>query len=114
LLFDLLPLQRILNDIENHGFITLTAAKPTDQIGVSNLPPSKVFEDNTAFITLATTDMQFKPHTKHISIKYHHFHEQARTGILEIVKVGTNKNLADIFTKPLGKRKFQYLHQQLL
>jgi hypothetical protein len=57
--------------------------------------------------------MQFKPRTKHISIKYHHFHDQIKNGTLEIVKVATNENLADIFTKPLGKQKFQYLRSML-
>ncbi len=87
----------------------LPSGPSKDQIGVITLPPSKVFEDNTACITLATTDMQFKLCTKHISIKYDHFHEQVKNGVLEIVKVDTHDNLADIFTKPLGKQKFQYL-----
>jgi len=84
---DLLPLRCILTDIEQLSFITLSTSNNIDIIGVPLLPPSKVFEDNNACIVLATTEMQFKPCTKHISIKYHHFHDQVKNGTLEIVKV---------------------------
>jgi hypothetical protein len=72
---DLLPLRRILADIEQFSFITLFPTKVVDHIVTPSLPPSKVFEDNNACIVLATTNMQFKPRTKHISIKNHHFHD---------------------------------------
>jgi hypothetical protein len=104
----LLPLRRILQDIKE-----LTNVSIIDRIGVSSLPPFKVFEDNNVCIVLATTEMQLKPRTKHISIKYHHFHYQVKNGTLEIVKVATNENITDIFTKPLGKQKFQHLRQSL-
>ena len=86
----------------------------TDCVHSPLLPPSRVFEDNNACIVLATTDQHFKPRTKHISLKFHHFQDQVRQGILEIVKVGTHDNLADIFTKPLGKVKFQHLRRLLM
>jgi hypothetical protein len=86
----------------------LTSLSTTDHVYASTLPPSKVFEDNNACIVLAMTDMQFKPHTKNISIIYHHFHDQVYNGTLEIIKVGTDENIADIFTKPLARHKFQH------
>jgi len=110
---DLLPLRCILTDIEQYSFIQLSQSPTSDMIHASSLPPSKKFEDNNAYIILATTDMQFKPRTKHISIKYHHFHDQIRNGNLEIIKVNTDENIADIFTKPLAKQKFQYLQKLL-
>jgi hypothetical protein len=96
---DLLPSRRILQGIEQHSFITLNSYTPSDTIQAPTLPPSKIFEgDNNACIVLATTDMQFKPPTKHISIKFHHFHDNVWNGTLEIIKIGTHENVADIFT----------------
>ncbi len=108
---DLLPLRHILMDTEHYSFIQLSQSQTSDVIHISNLPPSKIFKDKNACIVLATTDMQFKPRTKHISIKYHHFHNQIQNGNLEIIKVNTDENIADIFMKPPSKQKFQYLRK---
>jgi hypothetical protein len=45
-----------------------------------------IFEDNNACIVLATTETHFKPRTKHISLKFHHFHDHVRQGTVEIIK----------------------------
>jgi len=111
---DLIPLRRILSDIHASKFISVMATSFTDCVHSPLLPPSRVFEDNNACNVLATKDQHFKPRTKHISLKFHHFQDQVRQGILEIVKVGTHDNLADIFTKPLGKVKFQHLRWLLM
>jgi hypothetical protein len=78
------------------------------------MQPSKLYEDNTACIVLATSEANFKPRTKHTSLKYHHFHDQIKARHLQILKVGTDDNWADIFTKPLGKVKFQRLRFLLM
>jgi hypothetical protein len=114
---ELLPLRQILQDIMQHSFIKLPS--PThDSIATttfqSNLGPSLVFEDNSACIVLATKETQFKPRTKHISLKYHHFHDQIQNGNLKIIKVASSENWADIFTKPLGRIKFEYLRKCLM
>jgi len=114
---ELLPLRRVLLDLVTNSFISIPKTS-SDTISTqsfsSNLRPSQVFEDNTACITLATSDSTFKPCTKHISLKFHHFHDHIRNGSLRIVKVASNKNWADIFTKPLGKLKFEHLRKYLI
>jgi hypothetical protein len=102
---DLLPLRRILHDISTKSFISLQPTNPSCRMCPDNLPPSKVFEDNTACIVLATSDTHFKPCTKHISLKFHHFQDYVKNGIIHILKIGTSDNMADIFTKPLGRNK---------
>jgi hypothetical protein len=87
---------------------------PSDSIHSTVLPPSKIFEDNNTCIIIATTETQFKPRTKHISLKFHHFQDHVRNGILEIIKVDTDENLADIFTKPPGRLRFQHLRRLLM
>ena len=47
------------------------------------------------------------PRSKHIAIKYHHFKQAVYNGFVKIVKVNSEKQLADIFTKGLGTIKFQ-------
>ncbi len=111
---DILPLRRILHDIAQDSFISFPSGHSNSTITTSTLQPSKVYEDNNACIVLATTEPNFKPRTKHISLKYHHFHDQVRNGNLQIMKVSTDSNWADIFTKPLGKVKFQRLRLLLM
>jgi len=75
---ELLPLRRILHDMVTKTFIKLPTS-PNASIStstfVSTIHPSRVYEDNSACIVLATTESNFKPRTKHISLKYHHFHD---------------------------------------
>jgi hypothetical protein len=93
--WELLPLHQILADIDAHGFISLPE-QPTSTIRNGSLQPSCIYEDNAACIVLATTTMDFKPRTKHISIKWHHFRDQIQTGALILLKVDTDHNITDI------------------
>ena len=67
---------------------------------------STAFEDNNGALILATTK-KMTPRSKHIAIKYHHFKQAVYNGFVKIVKVNSEKQLADIFTKGLGTIKFQ-------
>lgn len=113
----LLPLRRILQHIVTHSFVSLSTTDP-DSIAnpsfKSVISPSRVYKDNTACIVLATMESSFKPRTKHISFKFHHFHDQIHNGSLLITKVESAQNWADIFTKPLGRIKFEHLRRLLL
>jgi hypothetical protein len=111
---ELLPLRRLLEDIGTFSFIKIPVTSSSSTINTVRLHPSQVYEDNTACIVLATTESNFKPRTKHISIKWHHFHDQVRNGNLQIVKVPSDNNWADIFTKPLTKAKFQKLRKMMM
>jgi hypothetical protein len=111
---ELLPLRHIVEDISMHCFVSLIPSMSQHVSSTYSLPPSKISEDNTACIVLATTETRFKPRTKHISPKYHHFHDQIQNGHLQIIKVDTHSNTADIFTKPLSKLKFKTLRKLLM
>jgi len=114
---EILPLRRILQDLLQYSFIAIPA-QSSDTVSSSffhsSLRPSQIFEDNNACIVLATSESNFKPRTKHISLKFHHFHDQIKNGSLQVIKVASTENLADIFTKPLGRTKFEYLRKLLL
>ncbi|GJW89452.1 retrovirus-related pol polyprotein from transposon TNT 1-94 [Tanacetum coccineum] len=51
--------------------------------------------------------------TKHIDVRYHFIKEQVEKGIVELFFVGTEYQLADLFTKALPKDRFKYLVRRL-
>nr|GFB82693.1 retrovirus-related Pol polyprotein from transposon TNT 1-94 [Tanacetum cinerariifolium] len=51
--------------------------------------------------------------TKHIDVHYHFIKEKVEKGIVELFFVGTEYQLADLFTKALHVERFQYLIRRL-
>jgi len=49
---------------------------------------------------------------KHTAISFHKIREAVAAGIVEVHKVGTSDNLADILTKPLSGVKVSYFISQ--
>lgn len=49
----------------------------------------------------------FHPRTKHIDIRYHFIHEAVENREISVIRVPTNDNPADIFTKALAYPKFE-------
>jgi hypothetical protein len=111
---ELLPLWQLLADIGANTFFKIPNLSTADSIHTTKLHPSIVYEDNNTCIILCTTEANFKPYTKHISIKWHHFHDQIRNDNLQKTKVSTDLNWADMLTKPLAKIKFQKLQSLMM
>ena len=65
----------------------------------------KVFEDNSGALELARLP-KLRPRTKHINVCYHHFREHVQKGLIKIFPVGTDGQLADVFTKALPQNLF--------
>ena len=65
----------------------------------------KIFEDHNVAIELSRAP-NIRPHTKHITLKYHHFREHVLKGLIEINPIDTREQVADIFLKLC---RFQYL-----
>ncbi|GKF28656.1 hypothetical protein Tco_0094998, partial [Tanacetum coccineum] len=51
--------------------------------------------------------------TKHIDVRYHFIKKQFEKGIVELFFVGTEYQLADLFTKALSEDRFKYLVRRL-
>ena len=68
--------------------------------------PVKIYEDNSGAISIATYG-NFTKNTKHIEIHYHFVHEDVKEKLIEICKIDTNENIADVFAKALCKDKFE-------
>ena len=65
----------------------------------------KLHTDNQGSMALAKNPVHHK-RTKHISIRYHFIRHQVLKGVIELSYIPTNDNIADLFTKPLPKQKF--------
>ncbi|GKB77026.1 hypothetical protein Tco_0943921, partial [Tanacetum coccineum] len=52
-------------------------------------------------------------YTKHINVRYHFIKEHVEKGIVELFFIGTEYQLADLFTKALPKDRFKYLVRRL-
>jgi hypothetical protein len=72
----------------------------------------KAFEDNNGALQLAKAP-NMKLWTKHINLKYHHF-KSAIGKLIDIEKIDTREQLADIGTKPLDAKAFAYLRKKLM
>ena len=65
-----------------------------------NSPPSKIFEDNTASIQIAS-QVRVSDRTKHMQIKYHFLRHKLESEVFTLEYLNTKKMLADMLTKPL-------------
>nr|GEY79600.1 retrovirus-related Pol polyprotein from transposon TNT 1-94 [Tanacetum cinerariifolium] len=68
--------------------------------------------DSKAAIAISCNPVQHS-RTKHIDVRYHFIKEQAEKGIVELFFLGTEYQLADLFTKALPEERFKYLVRRL-
>ncbi|GJU56092.1 retrovirus-related pol polyprotein from transposon TNT 1-94 [Tanacetum coccineum] len=68
--------------------------------------------DNKSAIALCCNNVQHS-RAKHIDVRYHFIKEQVENGIVELYFVRTEYQLADIFTKPLPRDRFNFLIEKL-
>jgi hypothetical protein len=68
--------------------------------------------DNESAIKIAHNPVKHNK-TKHIEIRHHFIRDHVNRGEIDLSYVGTNEQLADIFTKPLDEARFQELRHEL-
>jgi hypothetical protein len=81
-------------------------------VGLSQLGPTVLHEDNQTAIRLAEDETAHK-RTKHIDVKYRYTKEQQDLKTLTVQYIPSESNLADFFTKPLARVQFQDVCKQL-
>ena len=81
------------------------------EIGI-DLGPIPLCGDNQGSIFLASNPVQEK-RIKHIDLRYHYIHEIIRQKQVELLFIEGAENPADLFTKNLGRIKFQKFREQL-
>ncbi|GJY03562.1 hypothetical protein Tco_0369502 [Tanacetum coccineum] len=68
--------------------------------------------DNKSAIALCCNNVQHS-RAKHIDVRYHFIKEQVENGIVKLYFVRIEYQLADIFTKPLPRERFNFLIEKL-
>jgi hypothetical protein len=82
-----------LDEMQNFGFPIRTAKTKVH---------CKVFEDNSGALEIAKVH-KYRPRTKHLNTKLHHFRDYVNRSIISIHKIDTSMQLADYLTKPVSK-----------
>ncbi|GJZ37746.1 retrovirus-related pol polyprotein from transposon TNT 1-94 [Tanacetum coccineum] len=90
----------------------LTTYADADHAGVRTLDVISLYCDNKSVIALCCNNVQHS-RAKHIDVRYHFIKEQVENRILELYFVRTEYQLADIFTKPLPRDRFNFLIKKL-
>jgi hypothetical protein len=70
------------------------------------LPSTKINVDNQSLITTLQGN-KCPTRTKHVEVRFHWLKEHIDANEFHVSYISTDKNLADMFTKPLGKEPFQ-------
>jgi hypothetical protein len=104
---DLIPLKRLAEEVGDHMGLT-------DQKLATIHGNTVVHEDNSGALTLAKLEPgRSTPLSKFFDVKYHWFREQLKPRSIEVTKVATDFQLADIFTKGLRGVKFREMRRLL-
>ena len=86
-----IPIMELLKEMKQHGFRVMT---PKAEVHC------EVFEDNSGALEIARNP-KYRPRTKHLNVKLHHFRDYVERKEISIHKIGTADQLADYLTKPV-------------
>nr|GEW87523.1 hypothetical protein [Tanacetum cinerariifolium] len=78
-------------------------------LGFKKIP---MYCDNKSAISLCCNNVQHSMF-KHIDIRYHFIKDHVENGVIELYFVNTEYQLADIFTKALGRERIEFLINKL-
>nr|GEW22807.1 retrovirus-related Pol polyprotein from transposon TNT 1-94 [Tanacetum cinerariifolium] len=93
--------------------VSLTAFADADHadygLGFNKIP---MYCDNKSALALCCNNVQHS-RSKHIDIRYHFIKEQVENGVIELYFINTEYQLADLFTKALGRDRIEFLTTKL-
>ena len=81
-------------------------------MGYSQEKLTVLYSDNQSAITL-TRDAQFHARSKHFDVQNHFVREKVENGVIDIIYIPTDDNIADAFTKALPKAKHRKFRENL-
>ena len=88
-----IPIMELLKEMKSFGFPIQTAQARVH---------CRVFEDNSGALEMAKTH-KFRPRTKHLNVKLHHFRDYVTRQEISIHPIGTADHSADYLTKALNE-----------
>ena len=94
----------VLKEMEGHG---INVGNPKAKVHC------KVFEDNSGALEMVRIH-KFRPRTKHLNVKSHHFWSYVDRGEIIIHPIPTTEQLADYLMKPLPQEPFEHLRKKVL
>ena len=94
----------LLSEMKAHSFI--------DQVEQPKIY-CEVFEDNSGALEMAQIH-KYRPRTKHLNVKLHHFRSYVNDGSIKLRKIGTTEQQADYLTKPLPVHKLTPLRKMVM
>ena len=71
-----------------------------------------IFCDNSSAIALSKNSV-FHKRTKHIDTRFHYIRELVNNGEIVLEHCRTHEQVADILTKPLDQKSFEFLRKCL-
>ncbi|CAH9113692.1 unnamed protein product [Cuscuta europaea] len=77
-----------------------------------NLNYTPILCDNTSAISISK-DSVMHSRTKHIHIRHHFLRDCVEKGLIRVEYCSTEKQIADIFTKALGRERFELIRLEL-
>jgi hypothetical protein len=83
-----------------------------EEIGYDVSDPSPLFLDSASALQVIKNP-EHQSTMKHVHRSHHWIRDHVEQGDIHVQHVRTDENIADIFTKPLGRTKFEYLHAKL-
>ena len=86
---EVIPIMNLLKEMKKKGY-NIVATQPKVMC--------RVFEDNSGALEMAINH-KFRPRTKHLNIKYHHFRSYVDRAQITIHPIESKNNLADMLTK---------------
>ena len=101
---EVIPITGLLKEMRKNNF---PMGKTTPKIKCA------VFEDNSGALEMANTH-KYRPRTKHLNVKLHHFRDYVARGEITIHKINTLDQLADYLTKPVNEEILLKLREEVM
>ena len=101
---EVIPIMELLKEMKKFGF-PIRSQTPNMKC--------RVFEDNSGALEMANTH-KYRPRTKHINVKFHHFRDYVTRGEITVHKIDTKDQCADYLTKPLNKETLIPLRRKVM
>ncbi|GKC84038.1 hypothetical protein Tco_1139755 [Tanacetum coccineum] len=76
------------------------------------LKNTKIFIDNESTICIVK-NLVFYLKTKHIEIRHHFIRDSNEKKLIQMIKIHTDRNVADLLTKAFDLERFQYLIESI-